>query len=41
MTAAIPGQGFFEAKFAPLMINDPEGGISNVSLTLVHRGSLE
>ncbi|MEQ1751731.1 MAG: DUF1501 domain-containing protein [Prosthecobacter sp.] len=25
-----PGAGFFEAKFAPLMINDPESGISNV-----------
>jgi len=25
-----PGAGFFEAKFAPLMINDPEGGIANV-----------
>jgi Protein of unknown function (DUF1501) len=26
-----PGAGFFEAKFAPLMINDPESGISNVT----------
>ncbi|MBE7496710.1 MAG: DUF1501 domain-containing protein [Verrucomicrobiaceae bacterium] len=25
-----PGAGFFEAKFAPLMINDPENGIANV-----------
>lgn len=25
-----PGAGFFEAKFAPLMINDPESGIANV-----------
>ncbi len=25
-----PGAGYFEAKFAPLMINDPESGISNV-----------
>ncbi len=25
-----PGAGFFEAKYAPLMINDPESGISNV-----------
>jgi hypothetical protein len=25
-----PGAGFFEAKFAPLMINDPETGIANV-----------
>lgn len=25
-----PGAGFFESKFAPLMINDPESGISNV-----------
>jgi len=25
-----PGAGFFEAKFAPLMINYPESGISNV-----------
>jgi hypothetical protein len=25
-----PGAGFFEAKVAPLMINDPESGISNV-----------
>ena len=25
-----PGAGFFESRFAPLMINDPEGGISNV-----------
>ncbi|MFN7560602.1 MAG: DUF1501 domain-containing protein [Prosthecobacter sp.] len=25
-----PGAGFFEAKFAPLMINDPEGGIAPV-----------
>ena len=25
-----PGSGFFEAKFAPLMINDPETGIANV-----------
>ncbi|MCX6858145.1 MAG: DUF1501 domain-containing protein [Verrucomicrobia bacterium] len=26
-----PGAGFFEAKYAPLMINDPESGISNVT----------
>jgi hypothetical protein len=26
-----PGAGFFEAKFAPLMINDPESGIANVT----------
>lgn len=25
-----PGAGFFESRFAPLMINDPESGISNV-----------
>ena len=25
-----PGAGFFESKFAPLMISDPEGGINNV-----------
>jgi hypothetical protein len=25
-----PGAGFFESKFAPLMINDPESGIANV-----------
>jgi hypothetical protein len=25
-----PGGGFFEAKFSPLMINDPENGIANV-----------
>lgn len=25
-----PGAGFFEARFAPLMINDPEAGIANV-----------
>lgn len=25
-----PGAGFFESRFAPLMINDPEGGINNV-----------
>ena len=25
-----PGAGFFESKFAPLMITDPEGGINNV-----------
>ncbi len=25
-----PGAGFFEAKFAPLMINNPETGIANV-----------
>lgn len=25
-----PGAGFFESRFAPLMINDPESGINNV-----------
>ena len=25
-----PGAGFFESRFAPLMISDPEGGINNV-----------
>ena len=25
-----PGAGFFESRFAPLMITDPEGGINNV-----------
>ncbi len=25
-----PGAGFFESRFAPLMINDPENGIANV-----------
>ena len=25
-----PGAGFFESRFAPLMINDPESGIANV-----------
>lgn len=25
-----PGAGFFESRFAPLMINDPENGINNV-----------
>lgn len=25
-----PGAGFFESRFAPLMINDPEDGINNV-----------
>lgn len=25
-----PGAGFFESRFSPLMINDPESGISNV-----------
>ena len=25
-----PGAGFFESKYAPLMINDPESGIANV-----------
>lgn len=25
-----PGAGFFESRFSPLMLNDPEGGISNV-----------
>lgn len=25
-----PGAGFFEAKYAPLMLNDPENGIANV-----------
>jgi uncharacterized protein (DUF1501 family) len=25
-----PGAGFFESKFSPLMITDPEGGINNV-----------
>jgi hypothetical protein len=25
-----PGAGFFESRFAPLVINDPEGGINNV-----------
>ena len=25
-----PGAGFFESRFAPLMINDPEAGINNV-----------
>ncbi len=26
-----PGAGFFEAKFAPLMVNNPEGGLKNVT----------
>ncbi len=26
-----PGAGFFEAKFAPLMVNDPESGLKNVT----------
>ncbi|HBJ84719.1 MAG TPA: DUF1501 domain-containing protein [Verrucomicrobiales bacterium] len=26
-----PGAGFFEARFAPLMLNNPEGGLKNVS----------
>lgn len=25
-----PGAGFFESRFAPLMVSDPEGGINNV-----------
>jgi hypothetical protein len=25
-----PGAGFFESRYAPLMVNDPEGGINNV-----------
>ncbi|MFO1482418.1 MAG: DUF1501 domain-containing protein [Verrucomicrobiaceae bacterium] len=25
-----PGAGFFESRYSPLMINDPEGGINNV-----------
>lgn len=27
-----PGAGFFESRFAPLMINDPESGIQNVKV---------
>lgn len=30
-----PGAGFFESRFAPLMINDPETGIQNVRLNSV------
>ncbi len=28
-----PGAGFFESRFAPLMINDPESGIQNVKVS--------
>jgi len=27
-----PGAGFFESRFAPLMVNDPESGIQNVRI---------
>lgn len=27
-----PGAGFFESRFSPLMLNDPESGISNVRI---------
>lgn len=34
-----PGAGFFEAKFSPLMVNDPDDGVSNSKMNKWFSGS--